>query len=525
MARRLTALFQPLPLSGGVALVPREPLNGVRTLEVRGSKVSVNGASVTREVLRSWLEDSAPPVLELLDLPIRQQRSLFGFAPIAINLEEPELEEPVEKVLEATDVPPAPTAATAEAPAPAPERVPAPPVPPERPRRVVHSDARVSLGERVVIERDEITEDLVVIGNSLEIKGEVLGDALTIGGSVRVDGRVSGDVAAVGGTVYLEDDAQVHGGVTSIGGGIEREEGAEVFGELHQVTVRKGLFDSDDWFDDGPWSFGRPWPNPFRGVSRVFGGLGNFLFLVLMAGLVLLILPKQTGQVARVLEREPWKAGLIGLACLVLYWVVLVPLLAIACVILVITIIGIPVAALLILAFILATLVVVLLGYSSAALRLGSWFAGRFPGRFEGRFVHLLLGILLIEVWMFLASLLDFGGWVLFLPAILLLIFGWLVEFTASTMGIGAVVMSWYEERMVKSGGPTGSPLPPLPSLPSEAELEAELDAELEAAGESETGEDGSWNDEIFREEAPDEDSWPEDEEDVPPEEDPERQE
>ena len=494
LADQLTEIFQPLPLEGGVALVPRTSLSGVRTVEVRGAEVSVNGASVNRDVLTSWLEDSAPPVLELLELPVNQQRALFGFEPIAGPARV--LEDPVEPILEAPEV--------EEAPAPAPD----PPDPPQRSKAPVHSDARVSLGDRVVIERNEIAEDIVVIGNSLEIQGEVLGDALAVGGTVTVDGRVSGDVASVGGTVYLEDDAQVHGGVTSIGGGIEREDGAVVFGKLNEVTVGRGIFDSEDWFDSDSWFYDGRFPNPFRGMARIFGGLGNFLFLVLIAGLVLLILPNQTQQVEGVLAREPWKAGLVGLAALLLFWVVLVPILVIASLILVITIIGIPVAVLLILAFVLFTVVVVLLGYTSAALRLGSWFAERFPGRFEGRFVRLLLGILLIEIWMFLASLLDMGGWFLFLPAVLLLIFGWLVEFIASTMGMGAVLTSWYASRVAGRGGPgiapppespPDRPLPPLPPMPSEEELEAEFEAARQGGPED----GGSWHDEIFQDEPP----------------------
>ncbi|MCB1034978.1 MAG: polymer-forming cytoskeletal protein, partial [Acidobacteria bacterium] len=444
LASEVTGIFQALPLEGGIALVPRSPFNGIRTLEIRGEKVLVNGSPVTRGALGSWLEDAAPPVLELLDLPVAEQRRLFGFAPPAPS-SQPRAE-PEPETAPAAEAPPQPEVPSPEAPAV--ERAPTPPSPPRRERRIeptVHSKAKVSIGKKVVVEENEVAEDLVVIGNSLEIDGEVLGDALAVGGSVRVDGRVSGDVASVGGTVYLEDDAQVHGNVVSVGGGIEREEGATVLGEQSEVAFGEGIFDSKDWFDIAPVEFTPHWPRPFRMVGRFFGGLGRLIFLVLVTSLVLLILPNQMRRAEAVLEREPWKAALAGLVGILVYCVVLVPVLIIAFIVLCITLIGIPVAILLLLAFILFSIALALLAYTSAASRLGSWFAERFAGRFQGRFVRLLLGILLIEVWMFLASVLGGGGWILFLPVLFLGIFGWLVEFGAWTLGLGAVLTSWYE--------------------------------------------------------------------------------
>ena len=79
----------------------------------------------------------------------------------------------------------------------------------------------MNIGGDVQVDEDERVTDAVV----------------AIGGSVDVRGRVEDDVVAVLGNVRLGPHAVVTGSVTSVGGRIEQERGAEVRGEVNEVTL------------------------------------------------------------------------------------------------------------------------------------------------------------------------------------------------------------------------------------------------------------------------------------------------
>ena len=103
----------------------------------------------------------------------------------------------------------------------------------------------MNIGGDVQVDEDERVTDAVV----------------AVGGSIDVRGRVEDDVVAVLGNVRLGPHAVVTGSVTSVGGRIEQERGAEVHGEVNEVTLNH-----KPWrYGHGPW---RLW------VSRdIFSGL------------------------------------------------------------------------------------------------------------------------------------------------------------------------------------------------------------------------------------------------------------
>ena len=84
-----------------------------------------------------------------------------------------------------------------------PAPLPPPPVPENRPRRERRGNEIVRFGSDVTVERDEIVEEVVVIGGNATINGEVDGELTVIGGNATLgpEAVVRDDVAVVGGTL------------------------------------------------------------------------------------------------------------------------------------------------------------------------------------------------------------------------------------------------------------------------------------------------------------------------------------
>ncbi|MCK6523519.1 hypothetical protein L6R49_19070 [Myxococcota bacterium] len=175
-------------------------------------------------------------------------------------------------------------------------------------------------GDPVIIRVGEVTSKATSFGAPLLVYGTVRGDAVSFGGDVIVygTGKVTGDAVSIGGQVHVEEDGRVMGRV------------------IHTL--------------------GDPEPRPLKGVWRrltaafTFGALG-------LLGLALF--PQQVRNVSDALQQAPMRALVAGSAFGLLV--------ALASVLLVLVVIGIPVAALLV----LITLAALALGGVALCLSLG----------------------------------------------------------------------------------------------------------------------------------------------------------
>ncbi len=80
---------------------------------------------------------------------------------------------------------------------------------------------------------DEIRNgDVVVFGGIGEVEGRVNGSVVVFGGSAKVSGLVNGDVVVFGGSANIESTAKVNGDVVVIGGVLNREDGSMVEGDV-----------------------------------------------------------------------------------------------------------------------------------------------------------------------------------------------------------------------------------------------------------------------------------------------------
>lgn len=182
------------------------------------------------------------------------------------------------------------------------------------------------LGGSVVIRADErIAGDVVAIGGTVDVLGDVVGDVVAIGGAVAVDGKVSGDVVAVGGEIILGPTALVDGDVTTVGGTVNRNPQAVVNGEISILTVMDSLRIDLFNFRWGSWQgYWSNWPVSLLYVAALFA----------LALVVLAIIPGNVHAIEKHMETNAGRSAIIGLLTLVL----LVPLTFV----LVLTIIGAP---------------------------------------------------------------------------------------------------------------------------------------------------------------------------------------
>ena len=243
---------------------------------------------------------------------------------------------------------------------------------------------------------------IVKIGGDVHVeKDERVEDAVAVGGSVYIDGIVDGDAVAIGGTVHLGEEAVVYGDAVTVGGKLDQTEGAKIYG----TTVDVGSFDFDNIFKDMDFFDGH------RGIPR---GLKFIPFIGLLA-LVLLfsaLLPKELGKVAEYVRNEPVIMFLWGFLGVIL----IIPL----ALMLAISIIGIPLIPIEMLAIFLATVI----GFVAVAMMIGKKILRALNSESPSVILSAILGVIVI--------------WLIGLIPIL----GPIVKTIVAITGFGAVIIA-----------------------------------------------------------------------------------
>ena len=490
--------FVLLPLSDGLVLQPLAEGEGPRAVEISNSGVALDGQAVGADELRLRLGDEAAElVLAAADLDDDALEALLTATPVedsTAEVPEADVENEADSVEAEAAALEAEALALEEEYESARDRARRAEKRVERARRTKANrhrrtgDSEFAFGSSVTVDRDEVTDDVLVMGGFLKVQGRVNGDATVMAGSATIEGEVTGDVTAIGGPVRLESGSYVQGKVTSVGGRVFRDEGARVGGEIEQVPMSAN-FDFARWGDWRRWDRSHDFHmSPWHWWSGIGWSLVKLLFVIGLAWLALLLAPGPIDRMERRIEAEPWKTGLVGLLTQVLFF----PMVIMLTVFLAISIIGIPL--LLILPFALLGLMIVAgLGFVAVAGRVGGWAQERFGWQLGSPYWVVLVGLGLIGSLSIVGDLLDFGVAPMRFIAGMFMFFGAIVSWAACTIGFGAAVLtrfgtadSWNRaEEMAAT-------LPPIPGaaelvadqgdLPSVEDLE--LDGDDEAPGE-----------------------------------------
>lgn len=268
---------------------------------------------------------------------------------------------------------------------------------------------------------------LVVFGGlvSLEAGSIVAGDVILLGGNAIIDGSVEGDILLVGGLLELGQDAIVEGDVAVIAGHMERNPDAMVYGKVTEGVEGPVSIDTPGSIDF-PFSF--PGGGDFPSIQITQNPALEFLWVLFrsimwaaVAVLTVLFVPRHTEQVGKVAISQPLVSGGMGLLSMVVA--------PIALLIMIITIIGIPVALLSIfLVFVVWIFGVISLG-TQVGKRLGKTFNRDWALAVSAGLGTFLLTLVIESINKVIPCL------------------GWLGLLLAAMLGIGAVVLTRFGTR------------------------------------------------------------------------------
>ncbi|MCU0661551.1 MAG: hypothetical protein MUC50_04415 [Myxococcota bacterium] len=211
----------------------------------------------------------------------------------------------------------------------------------------------------------------VLIGKPVRVEaGEVVKGVVSVGGTVTVVGHVQGDAVSVGGSVIVEPTGIVDGEAVAIGGSLEIKPGGKVMGD--QVSVGIPFISSTKGEKEDESSSAPMWLLPgVLGAFTVMGILGLLLraaAILIAALLALFLAPRRVEIVRGYLTSNTGFSFFGGL----LMYCLGIPLI----IILALTLIGIPLALLVI----VALFVCAVLGMASFLVWLGEripYFRGR----------------------------------------------------------------------------------------------------------------------------------------------------
>jgi cytoskeletal protein CcmA (bactofilin family) len=309
--------------------------------------------------------------------------------------------------------------------------------------RASWGDSRLSAGDQVTLDMyvpgnvylaagrvnldDRVGGNAFITGGQVDVMGSIGRSLYAAGGDLRIDGEVEGDVRAAGGKIRVPHGARLRKHVTLAGGSIEMEgevgEDLEVYGgsvvingivggdlQIAGEDIRVGPdtriagrlnYKSDGTFaidpkaqvaqgveeidaDDHGWL-----KKAGRGTSRV--GRAMFSFGVLLLGILLILgMPAFSREAAATIRREWLQSA--GIGCVMLIGV------PFAAVILMITVVGIPLALMTIFGY----MVLLMLGYVIAALFVGDLALERLGGEriksLGWRVLFLLLALVALAI-------------------------------------------------------------------------------------------------------------------------------
>ncbi len=282
-------------------------------------------------------------------------------------------------------------------------------------------------GNYVLEAGKDLYGDLVVMGGTARTeKGSTVhGNVVIMGGTAAIAGTVTGDVTILGGSVHFYSTALVKGEVTTFGGSISRDEGARVEGEVVEGLRMPYRLPMVGWWRM-PFDMWSPW----NIVRYIFQAILTMLGMAALGVLVILLLPVQTNQVAKVILTAPAASFGVGLLSLVV-----IPILTI---LLVITCIG-P------LILILAAGIAILFGWIAVGLVLGQKALEALKVKEASPLVAVVLGILIMTG-------------VSQIPCL-----GWLLALLVASLGLGAVILTRFGTTTYPWPSSTGSAASSLP--------------------------------------------------------------
>ena len=221
----------------------------------------------------------------------------------------------------------------------------------------VGRNARIAGGQVSVERRAQIAGNVSIAGGQVKIAGRVNGYLRAGGGNVVIDGPVDGDVIVTAGKIELGPQARIGGNLRYFGRDeLVRDPAAQVLGSIERM----------------PFAARAPVEEPPRAIGRGVGWVWT-IGLVLIAAVLAAALPLPARRVANALRQRPALSLLVGFVAFVC--------IPVAVLILLLTVIGIPMALLAAVLY----LALLLIGYVGTGIGVGQWALDRFGPALAGR--------------------------------------------------------------------------------------------------------------------------------------------
>lgn len=292
---------------------------------------------------------------------------------------------------------------------------------------VVDGDC-VAYGGSLVI-NGEVIDAVASFGGPVQVSGRVGGDLASFGGPVTVSGMIDGDMASFGGPVKLTATAVVDGDIAVMGAQVDRSDSAQVKGEITNISL--GMMNR---FLPGAVNVAQRRTPLFR-LTKFFIALVWVAASALLVLLTSLFFPRNVERIARAVELDIWKSVGVGL----LAQVAVIP----GIILMAVSILGIPLIPLAILAFIAAAV----LGFAGfcllAAQRL--FAAGHRPA--AATVPMAMIGFLALNALLLAGHLINIPGAPFTVLGWILVIANFSLLWFASTVGLGAVWSTRFGSR------------------------------------------------------------------------------
>lgn len=269
---------------------------------------------------------------------------------------------------------------------------------------------------------------------------------IVIGGSATIDGHLGDDLVVIGGHVRIGPAAQVRGDVVAIGGGVDVADSADVRGEIHDVNViwPEIRFAFRDWL----WGI----DDEFWNVFVLAGTVLRFTLVLLASCFLALVAPNWMRRIQGRVSDSPVAVTIVGLAAEVLF----VPILVVVVAGLVLTIVGIPLLVLVPFAA-LFFIFLWLAGFAAVAAHVGGALRSRVGMGSNSLVIDAAWGVMILFLLTFVGNIAAFMPWFVHPASIALNTVGFLIEYFAWTIGLGAALLAPFSPRW-------GSAPPPIPS-------------------------------------------------------------
>ncbi len=275
---------------------------------------------------------------------------------------------------------------------------------------------RICTGDNLVIASGETVNNVLAFGCNVTVSqgASVQGDISAFGGNVLAQGTVNGSITVIGGNITVEETGVVNGNLSTLGGNISTMPGATVGGNITSTFSPPRPLPVPPVPPVPPAIGGA---RPFRFGFDLFGSLVTALAFAALGALIVIFAPEPTRRVSNAVVKRPW--GSAGVGCLTL---ILLPVL---CILLTITVIGLPVALILGL--------IAIVGWIFGWIAIGYLAGERILQALRAKDILPVVAVVLGVIILMLVSQIP--------------VIGWLVWLIVGLLGIGAVVLTRFGTR------------------------------------------------------------------------------